>query len=377
MSELSKFATTITAASEQKPITYKDFEEAAKELEEAIFSRATLEPLLLNDIRPTEKEPTPMNPHFNAWEVAESVLKVSRRVLLRGKPGTGKTFTAVNTGLREDQKVYQLTMTPETPMAEIRGHYITKGGDFVWHDGPAMRAWREGARLVINEIDRAGEDVLSFLYAVLDDPDFAETTLPTGEVVKPKEGFQVVATMNGEPDDLPDALQDRLPVDIEIKELHPDALARLPEDLRDPAKNSSLSDNPERSISIRMWMEFSMLREKVGEEYAAEAVFGPKAGAALTALRVGAEASPAHDMEGKELTPQQLDIKEYLQFAKTQLDVSPERKESAGKYVNDTFKGKFPLDQDWDFPVARAMAEDKLWIKDPSGRKWRLEDFQL
>lgn len=240
----------------------------------------------------------PITTH-NPWKVAEAVLGSSRRVLLRGKPGTGKTYTAVHSGLAEGQKVYQLTMTPDTPMAEVRGHFIQKGGEFPWHDGPAMRAWDEGARLVINEIDRASDDVLSFLYVIMDDPEFAETTLPNGEVRRPAEGFQVVCTMNGEIEDLPDALQDRLPVEIHITEMHPNAVKRLPQDLREAAKNSSFAPSDERSISIRMWMEYASLRDKIDPNVAAYAVFGEKAESVLRMLRLTDKAEPAYGVESK------------------------------------------------------------------------------
>jgi len=327
--------------------------------------------LLIDDI--PERKPTTMNPEKNAWEVAEAVLSVSRRVLLRGKPGSGKTFTAVHSGLREDQKVYQVTMTPETPMAELRGHFIAKGGDFVWHDGVAMRAWREGARLVVNEIDRAGEDVLSFLYAVLDDPEFAETTLPTGEVVRPKEGFQVVATMNGEPDDLPDALQDRLPVDIHIQQLHPDALKKLPDDLQDAAMNTAVHDNPERAISVRAWLEFAHLREKLGPETAAQAVFGPKAGAALTALAVANEASPAISMEGETLDSTLLsNIKDYLKWAEEQhvteggLDF---------KYIYQTLNSCRSGNGLASSPTLEEVEAGIFYFDDANGKRWTAKDF--
>jgi hypothetical protein len=112
--------------------------------------------------------------------------------------------------------------------------------------------------------------------------------------------------MNGVPDDLPDALQDRLPVDIEITDLAQGAVDRLPEDLREACRNTALAKSEERNISIRMWMEFASLRdhlkdEEGGTKTAAYAVFGNKADAALTALTLGASASPAIDAEGNEL----------------------------------------------------------------------------
>ena len=281
----------------------------------------------------------------DCWEVAEAVMGVSPRVLLRGKPGTGKTYHAVHSALRPNQKVYVITMTEETPAAELRGHYVPKGGDFVWQHGPGVMAWLEGARLVINEIDRSSEDVLSLMYALLDDPDFAELTLPNGETVRPKEGFQVVATMNGLPEDLPDALQDRLPVDIEITDVNPNALARLPEDLREPAKNTALAKTSERGISIRMWLEFASLREKLPEKIgdaglmvAAQAIFGEKAQDALNALAVGSRASLAHDMSGFEFTSDD----EYLMSAAREwaaaLETGPYMKEDAVSALKSYFK---------------------------------------
>ena len=238
----------------------------------------------------------------DCWTIAEAVIGVSKRVLLKGKPGTGKTFAATHLALPDGVEVYSLTMTEETPMAEIRGHFVTKGGEFVWMDGPAVRAWKEGARLVINEIDHASDDVLTFMYAIMDDPDYASVTLPTGETIRPAEGFHLIATMNGELQDLPDALQDRLPVSIEIDLLNPQALEDLPEDLRDPAKNTTLLSNTERSISIRAWSEYALLRETIDPRIAAEAIFGDNAGDAILALAVAETASIPHDMEGVEVT---------------------------------------------------------------------------
>jgi hypothetical protein len=227
----------------------------------------------------------------NKFAVVEAVLTVSRRVLLYGPPGTGKTHAATKAALDESattpQPVYAITLTDETPMTELRGHFIVVDGKFIWHDGIAIRAWREGARLVLNEIDHAGGDVQSFLHVVLDDPTLAQLTLPTGEVVRPAAGFQVVATMNGVPLDLPMALRDRFPVTIEIAEVHPKALEALPTDLRAAARHTTLVRQQEQRVSIRIWEEFARLREEMGPAMAAVACFGDRGQEVLDGLKIG------------------------------------------------------------------------------------------
>jgi len=183
--------------------------------------------------------------------------------------------------------VYAVTLTEEMPAAELRGHFVPKGDHFEWMDGPALRAWRLGARLVLNEIDRASGDVLTFLMVILDDPETAMVTLPTGETVRPNPQFSVVATMNGNVlNDLTSGLRDRFPVTIEVTEVHPEALALLPEHLRDAARNTSLVDDSSRRLSIRVWYEFARLEGLLGTEMAAQACFARRAGDVLTALKI-------------------------------------------------------------------------------------------
>jgi MoxR-like ATPase len=227
-------------------------------------------------------------PGPDTWELVASVLEHSRAVLMHGKPGTGKTYAAQSLGLRKGQSVYTITMTPETPAAEIRGHYVPKGDVFLWQDGPAIRAWREGGRLIINEIDLAGGDVMGLLYAITDSKLSAALTLPTGELVRPHDGFQVVATTNSNPVELPDAIQSRFPVSLEIKEANPVAINQLPDDLREAARGSCLAED-ERRISIRCWLEYAYLRSKIGTGAAAAAVFGSRAADVLASLKLATE----------------------------------------------------------------------------------------
>jgi len=222
----------------------------------------------------------------NVWDLINRVISCGnpRTVLLYGKPGTGKSFAAHNADLAGRQ-LFSITLTPETPAAELRGHYVPQGSQFVWQDGPALRAWRFGGRLCLNEIDHAGGDALSFLLNCLDSPETACLTLPTGELVRPAQGFQAVGTMNGDPDDLPSALRDRFPVTIEVDAVHPSALESLPHDLRNAALGSALADN-DRRISIRAWQCFASLRTSIGAEAAAAAVFAKRSQDVLDSLKM-------------------------------------------------------------------------------------------
>ena len=196
---------------------------------------------------------------MNSWELFDKVVGTSDRILLYGIPGTGKTYQATKVNVPTDKEVYSTTLTIDSTASEMIGHYIPNDtGTFDWNDGVAIKAWREGTRLVINEIDHAGPDVSSVLHAILDDADIARLTLPNKkkETVIPSRGFSVIATMNGTPDMLPEALADRFGVKININSVHPDAIKSLPEKYR-----TVYSERDENNIppSIRSWKEFSKL----------------------------------------------------------------------------------------------------------------------
>tara|TARA_R100001129_G_scaffold56422_1_gene38848 strand:+ start:420 stop:1118 length:699 start_codon:yes stop_codon:yes gene_type:complete len=211
------------------------------------------------------------------WKLFDNIIGKSERILLYGIPGTGKTYQAVKSNVPEDKSVYSTTLTVDSSASELIGHYIpNEKGTFDWNDGVGIKAWREGTRLVLNEIDHAGPDVTSVLHAILDDQDIARFTLPNQdkETVRPSKGFNVVATMNGVPADLPEALADRFAVKIDINTVHPKAIDTLPEEYKGAYAREAV-DYETVPMSIRAWKEFSMLVQNgVDKDDAAIVCFG-------------------------------------------------------------------------------------------------------
>ena len=233
-----------------------------------------------------------MTKNNDCWSMVSSVLGRSRRVLLYGPPGTGKTYSAVkhNAPMNMEGKpnVFQITMTEDTAAANLEGFYKpNNSGGFEWHDGIAIQSWRNGGRLIINEIDHASPDAMTFLHAILDDQDIAMLTLnnDTKETVRPAEGFQVVATTNSPPESLPLALKDRFPVKIYVDSIHPKAMEQFPDEWHKVINDTTLIDDPEERISVRAWKEFFDLQEKgFKKSQAGRLVFGDKADELVDAI---------------------------------------------------------------------------------------------
>ena len=229
----------------------------------------------------------PLPKDVTCWTLVDAVVGKCDRVLLWGVSGTGKSWAARRNHLVGGKPVFSVSLTDDTPAAELRGHYGIVEGSYRWLDGPCTLSWRQGCRCVLNELEKASGDAQTYLLGFLDDIEIAQQTLPNNETVKPAAGFHVVATMNGHPDqDLLPALRDRFPVCIHIDEVAPPAIERLPKDLRGVAKNAGNVKTEQRRISIRVWNEFSRLREQLGVEMAAHCVFGDRAVAVLDHLKI-------------------------------------------------------------------------------------------
>jgi|CXWL01.1.fsa_nt_gi MoxR-like ATPase len=222
------------------------------------------------------------------WDLIDRVIDASSdtNLLLYGPRGTGKTRLA-NTVLRRTRAdVFNVTLTEDMSVSELIGMFVPdQQGGFSWVDGPALLAWRSGGGLVLNEIDHAAGAVAMQLHAILDDPEVARLSLPDGRTVQPAPGFRAIATMNGRPGDLEEALLDRFTVRLPVTHPHPDAVAGMPiadrEFLRD-----AYSD-PELMVSFREYRQFLRLCERLSEQDAARAVWDGRGADVISARRLG------------------------------------------------------------------------------------------
>ena len=138
-------------------------------------------------------------------EVFGAILPHVRRVLLIGAPGTGKSTAAMNVAGCK----YRITMTESTTKDDLLGYWELRDQKTVWVDGPVTLAMREGAPILIDEINCYSPEASSLLYSIIDDAPHVE--IPSG-TVEAKDGYKMIMTANEGLDTLPDAVRDRIEV---------------------------------------------------------------------------------------------------------------------------------------------------------------------
>lgn len=192
------------------------------------------------------------------WNLAETAVANLDRVILHGPSGVGKSYLASRAG-----PALSITLCEDISVQEVGGHYLPSGAQWSFHYGPVSTAFKEGRRLVINEMGRASGAVHDFMLAVLDGRDVARITLPSGETIQPGAGFKVIATSNSSPDTLDPALRSRFQAEVFLPSPHP-SLVRKFEQLH-PGLGRAFADSfkdPDRAIDPRRLLSFVELLEK-------------------------------------------------------------------------------------------------------------------
>lgn len=194
-------------------------------------------------------------------ETLNKLPKPPRRILLYGKPGTGKSTFA--TSIQKDYE--RVTLTPGMFPDALLGKFLLRDGSTVWTDAFASRAARRGCPLILDEINKAGAELDSVLQSILDDDKICVLNLDNGDAIKPEKGYRIIATMNGSPDELATPVLDRFDVVLRCDTPAPGLLKAMQPDAAEFIKNkmeneAELGNNWQPDISPRRMLAFCHLR---------------------------------------------------------------------------------------------------------------------
>lgn len=219
-------------------------------------------------------------------------LPIVRTAFLYGRPGTGKTSTAVRFAKSLSNTVFKVTLNDGDMAAKYEGFYVPKGDRFEYMRGVLSNAWTwnngEGCPIVIDEIDHASSEVMSLLFAFLDDPQVAALTLPDADnaTIHPGPKFMAIATSNQGPNALPEPLKDRFEVRIRVDVPSPGMMSSLIPEIRDVADSVIQTfATSGTTITFRDLKHYSDMRKRgFTREIAAQLCFGDKFADVLTAI---------------------------------------------------------------------------------------------
>jgi MoxR-like ATPase len=253
------------------------------------------------------------------WKLFEVAVQHLHRIFLVGPPGVGKTFAAQQAAKAgkgtKQRSCINITLSEDVVLQELLGHFIPKGGEFVWHDGPLTTALRNGDLVVVNELGRASSAIKDAMLGVLDSPEVCQVVLPgcsgcsgkngaaqvdkqgrcevcggTGtEIVKPGKTFAVIATSNSGIEELDPALADRFECVLVVSTPHPELLNYLDNLVRGLGTlvKKSYADES-KLVSPRAALTFAKLvGAGLAGEQAGAIAFGDRSRDLLANMRLG------------------------------------------------------------------------------------------
>jgi len=114
-------------------------------------------------------------------------------IFITGLSGNGKTFSVVQACAESKREMIRVNITIETDEDDLLGGYRLKDGQTVWQNGPVIEAMERGAVLLLDEVDLASNKIMC-LQPILEGNGVYVKKI--NKFVKPKVGFNVVATAN-------------------------------------------------------------------------------------------------------------------------------------------------------------------------------------
>ena len=168
---------------------------------------------------------TDTQPQYLDWNDSTRILseacKAGLFVLIIGPKGTGKTSLVREFARETDTNMESINFSLRTRESHLVGTKTLTDGTVTFEEGLLVKSMKAGGMLYLDEINSAEADVLLRLDEALDDRRQIVLKESTGETVKAKKGWFVVATINplshSGTKELPPQLLSRFPVRIRLE----------------------------------------------------------------------------------------------------------------------------------------------------------------
>ena len=132
---------------------------------------------------------------FGNYPDVKSIIKSGKfyPVFITGLSGNGKTMGVTQACAENKKELIRVNITIETDEDDLLGGFRLKDGQTVWQNGPVIEAMERGAVLLLDEIDLASNKIMC-LQPILEGSGVFVKKI--NKYVKPKDGFNVIATAN-------------------------------------------------------------------------------------------------------------------------------------------------------------------------------------
>jgi len=155
----------------------------------------------------------------NAFEIIDSAFEKGLFVIIIGPKGTGKTTLVREYAMRKSKNLQSINFSLRTRESHLVGSKTLLDGNIGFDEGILVKSMKEGSILYLDEINAAEADVLLRLDEALDDRRQLILKESDGEIIKAKDSWFVVSTIN--------------PLThVGTKELPPQILSRFPVRIR-------------------------------------------------------------------------------------------------------------------------------------------------
>jgi nitric oxide reductase NorQ protein len=156
----------------------------------------------------------------NSIDVIDKAFEKGLFVLIIGPKGTGKTSLVREYAIQKSKELQSINFSLRTRESHLVGTKTLIDGNIGFDEGILVKSMKEGNILYLDEINAAEADVLLRLDEALDDRRQITLKESSGEIIKARDSWFVIATINPlthvGTKELPPQLLSRFPVRIRL-----------------------------------------------------------------------------------------------------------------------------------------------------------------